>query len=58
MGEEAIITVNSIRLTETECTVIRLALASLADILVNGRIALTDQYRSDVAHVLALIESR
>jgi hypothetical protein len=64
MRDEAVITVNGTRLTGTESMVIRLALATFADILANqlgfkdDGIALTDQYQTDVAHVRALIEGR
>jgi hypothetical protein len=64
MRDEAAITLNGTRLTDTESMVIRLALATFADILANqlgfkdDGIALTDQYLTDVAHVQALIEGR
>jgi hypothetical protein len=64
MRDEAAITVNGSRLTDTESRVIRLAVATFADILENqlgfkdDGIALTDQYLTDVAHVRALIEGR
>ncbi len=62
--DEAAITVNGTRLTDSESRVIRLAMASFADILANeivlknDGIALTDQYRTDVALVRALIDGR
>jgi hypothetical protein len=62
--DEAVITVNGSRLTDTESRVIRLALATFADILENqlgfkdDGIALTDQYLTDIAHVRALIEGK
>jgi hypothetical protein len=64
MRDEAAITVNGTHLTDTESRVIRLALATFADILANqlgfkdNGIALTDQYLTDVAHVRCLIEGR
>jgi hypothetical protein len=64
MQDEAAITVNGTRLTDSESRVIRLAMASFADILANeivlkkDGIALTDQYRTDVALVRALIDGR
>jgi hypothetical protein len=62
MRNEAAITVNGTRLTDTESMVLRRALATFEDILANQMgfkddgIALTDQYLTDVAHVRALIE--
>ena len=64
MQQEAEITVNGIRLANNEARIIRLALASFADILANelgfknDGIALTDRYQADTAHVLALMEGR
>lgn len=62
MQQEADITVNGTRLTDNEARIVRLALASFADILANelgfkdDGIALTDRYQTDTAHVIALIE--
>ena len=64
MQEEAEITVNGTRLTDNEAMVVRLAMATFADILANqlgfkdDGIALTDQYQTDVARVRALLERR
>ena len=64
MQQEAEITVNGSRLTNNEARMVRLALASFADIMANklgfkdDGIPLTDQYQADTAHVLALIEGR
>jgi hypothetical protein len=64
MQDEATIIVNGTRLTDSESRVIRLAMASFADILANDivfkndGIALTDQYRTDVTLVRALIDGR
>ncbi len=64
MRDEADIMVNGTRLTDSESMVIRLALATFADILANqlgfkdDGIALTDRYQTDVAHVRALIEGK
>jgi hypothetical protein len=64
MQDEATITVNGTRLTNNEARIVRLALATFADIMANqlgfkdDGIALTDRYQTDVAHVLALIEGR
>ena len=64
MQDEAAITVNGTRLTDSESRVIRLAMASFADILANeigfknDGTALTDQYRTDVALVRAMIDGR
>ena len=64
MRDEADITVNGTRLTDNESRVIRLALATFADILANqvgfkdDGIALTDRYQGDVARVRALIEDK
>ena len=62
MQAEAEITVNGTRLTDNESMVVRLALATFADILAEGLgfkddgIPLTDQYQADLAHVRTLIE--
>ena len=64
MQEEAEITVNGTRLSNNEAMVVRLALATFADILANqlgfkdDGIALTGRYQADVAQVRALIERR
>jgi hypothetical protein len=64
MQDEAVITVNGTRLTDGESRVIRLAMASFADILANeigfknDGTPLTDQYRTDVALVRAMIDGR
>jgi hypothetical protein len=65
MQDEAAITVNGTRLTDSESRVIRLAMASFADILASelgfkndGITTLTDQYQTDVALVRALIDGR
>jgi len=64
MQDEATITVNGTRLTDSESRVIRLAMASFADILANelafknDENALTDQYRTDVALVRAIIDGK
>jgi len=64
MQDEATITVNGARLTDSESRVIRLAMATFADILANELayknegIALTDQYRTDVALVRAIIDGK
>ncbi len=64
MQQEAEITVNGTRLTNNEARMVRLALASFADIMANqlgfkdAGIPLSDQYQADTAHVLALIEGR
>jgi hypothetical protein len=64
MQQEAEISVNGTRLTNNEARMVRLALASFADIMANqlgfkdDGIPLTDQYQTDTAHVLALIEGR
>jgi hypothetical protein len=64
MQQKADITVNGTRLTNNEARIVRLALATFADIMANqlgfkdDGIALTDQYQVDTARVLALIERR
>jgi hypothetical protein len=64
MQQEAEITVNGTKLTDNESRMVWLALASFADILANQLFfkddgaVLSDQYRADVAHILALIEGR
>lgn len=64
MQDEAAVTVNGTRLTNNEARIVRLALATFADIMANqlgfkdDGIALTDRYQTDTAHVLALIEGR
>jgi hypothetical protein len=62
--DEAATTINGTRLTDNEAMVVRLALATFADILANqlgfkdDGIALTDRYQADVARVRALLERR
>jgi hypothetical protein len=62
MQAEAAITINGTKLTDNEAMVVRLALATFADVLAtqlgfkDEGIALTDRYQADVAHVRALIE--
>jgi hypothetical protein len=64
MHEEAAITVNGTRLTDNESAIVRMALASFADILANqlglgdDGVALTDRYQADTARVQKLIEGR
>jgi hypothetical protein len=64
MRDEAAITVNGTRLTDSESRVVRLALATFADILANqlgfkdDGIALTDRYQTDVAHIRSLIDGK
>jgi len=64
MQQEAEITVNGTKLTNNEAMVVRLAMATFADVLAtqlgfkDAGIALTDQYQADVAHVRALIDGR
>jgi hypothetical protein len=64
MQQEAEITVNGTRLTDSEARVVRLALATFADIMANqigfkdDGVAVTDRYQADTAHVLILIEGR
>jgi hypothetical protein len=60
--QEAEITINGTKLTDNESMVVRLALATFADVLAtqlgfkDAGIALTDRYQADVAHVRALID--
>jgi hypothetical protein len=62
MQQEAEITINGTKLTDNEAMVVRLALATFADVLAtqlgfkDEGLALTDRYQADVAHVRALIE--
>jgi hypothetical protein len=64
MRQEAEITINGTRITDSEAAIVRMALASFADILANqlgfkdDGIALTDRYQSDTAHVQALLEQK
>jgi len=64
MQQEAEITVNGTRLSDNEAMVVRLALATFADIMANqlgfkdDGIPLTDRYQADTALVLALIEGK
>jgi hypothetical protein len=64
MRDQATITVNGTRLTDNEARIVRLALATFADVLANqlgfkdDGIAITDRYQTDTAHVLALVEGR
>ncbi len=62
MQTEAEITINGTKLTDNESMVVRMALATFADILADGLgfkddgIPLTDQYQADIDHVQTLIE--
>jgi hypothetical protein len=62
MKQEAEITVNGTKLTDNEAMVVRIALATFADVLATGLgfkddgIAVTDRYQADLAHVQALLE--
>ncbi len=62
MQTEAEITINGAKLTDNESMVVRMALATFADILADGLgfkddgIPLTDRYQADIAHVQTLIE--
>jgi hypothetical protein len=58
MQHEAEITVNGTKLTDNESRMVRLALASFADILANDGTELTDRYQAFVARIQALIEGR
>lgn len=64
MQQEAEITNNGSNLTDNEAMVVRVALATLADVLATGLgfkddgIALTDQYQADLAHVRWLLEQK
>jgi hypothetical protein len=64
MQQEAEITVNGTKLTDNESMVVRLALATFADVLAtqlgfkDDGIPLTDRYQADVARVRALIDGR
>jgi len=64
MQQEAETTINGSKLTDNEAMVVRLALATFADVLSTGLgfkddgIALTDRYQADVAHVRALLEGK
>jgi hypothetical protein len=64
MREEAQIMINGTKLTNDEARVVRVALATLAEVLSNqigfkdNGIPLTDQYQTDVANVRALIDGR
>jgi hypothetical protein len=64
MQDEAAITINGTRLTDDESMVVRLAMATFADILATqqgfkdaGK-ALTERYLADLVHVRALIDGR
>lgn len=62
MQAEAEITVNGTKLADNESMVVRMALATFADILADGLgfkddgIPLPDRYQADIAHVRTLIE--
>jgi hypothetical protein len=62
MKEEAEITINGTRLTDNEAMVVRLALATFADIMANqlgfkdDGIALTDRYMTSVSRIQMLLE--
>jgi hypothetical protein len=64
MRQEAEITINGKRFTDSESMMVPLALAMFAEIMANqlgfmdDGIPLTDPYQTDKAHVLALIEGR
>jgi hypothetical protein len=58
MQHEAEIIVNGTTLTDNESRMVRLALASFADILANDGTSLTDRYQAFVARIQALIEGR
>jgi hypothetical protein len=64
MQEEAAIIINGTKLTDNEATVVRLAMATFADVLAtqlgfkDDGIAVTDRYQADVAHVRALIDGK
>jgi hypothetical protein len=64
MQQEAEITVNGTKLADNDSMVVRLALATFADVLAtqlgfkDDGIALTDRYQADVARVRALIDGR
>jgi hypothetical protein len=64
MRQEAEITINGTKLTDNEARVVRVALASFADILAvdlgfkSDGIALTDRYQSDAARIRALMENK
>jgi hypothetical protein len=62
MRDEAVITINGTKLTDNESMIVRLALATFADILENqlgfkdDGIPITDRYVTDVARVRSLID--
>jgi len=64
MQQEAEVIINDTKLTDNEAMVVRLALATVADVLAtqlgfkDAGVALTDRYQADTAHVLTLIEGR
>jgi hypothetical protein len=64
MQDDATITINGTRLTDHESRMVRLAMASFADILANqlgfkdDGIALTDKYLADGARVRSLIDGK
>jgi len=63
MSNEARIDINGTRLTNNEAMVVRVALAAFADILAtqlgfkDDGIAVSDRYQTDVARVVALLDS-
>jgi hypothetical protein len=64
MQEEAEITINGAKLTESESMTVRVAIDTLANVLAEGLglesdgIALTDRYMTSLSRIPVLLESR
>jgi hypothetical protein len=61
MQDEAVVTINGTRLTETESMTVRVAIDTLANVLAEGLgfendgIALTDRYMASLSRVQSLL---
>jgi hypothetical protein len=64
MQQEAEITINGARLTDTESMTVRVAIDTLANVLAEGLgvegdgVALTDRYMASLSRIQTLLESR
>jgi hypothetical protein len=64
MQDEAVITINGVRLSDAESMIVRVAIDTLANVLAEGLgfdndgIALTDRYMAALSRIQALLESR
>jgi hypothetical protein len=64
MQDEAVITINGVRLSDAESMTVRVAIDTLANVLAEGLglendgIALTDRYMASLSRIQTLLESR